>query len=103
MASGDFSRNSIVAERNEFRMTKVVIKRPFKELDHRDQFRLKPAAFLHILGRQALAPSAFPDSGRFLNGHLEIDRPAKFENTVRREAGVKPFRIRPAYIRPRPS
>jgi hypothetical protein len=49
MASGDFLRNSIVAERNELRMTKVVIKRPFKELDHRDQFRLKPAAFPHIL------------------------------------------------------
>ena len=33
MVSGDFSRNSIIAERNEFRMTKVVIERPLKEFD----------------------------------------------------------------------
>jgi hypothetical protein len=44
----------------------------------------------------------FPDSGRFLNGHFEIDRPSKFENMDRRDAGAKPFRIRAAYIRSRP-
>jgi hypothetical protein len=28
-------------------MTQVVVKRPFKEIDHRDQSRLEPAATLH--------------------------------------------------------
>src|SRR5713101_6224681 len=40
-----------------------------------------------------------PDSGRFPNGDLEIDRPSKFEKSARRDAGLKPFRMRLAYIK----
>src|SRR5260370_20848731 len=73
---------------SSFRLTKVIIGRPFKELDHRYQLRLQPAASLHVFGGQASPHLPLPDSGRFRNGHLEIDRPSKFENTVRREAGA---------------
>jgi hypothetical protein len=39
-------------------MAKVVIERPLKELDRRDELRLQPAASLHVLCREPLAPPA---------------------------------------------
>jgi hypothetical protein len=45
-------------------MTKMVIERPFKKLDHRYELRLQPAASLHVLGGQPLAPSALSRFGK---------------------------------------
>lgn len=92
--TADVLRVPVVAKRDEFGMAKVVIERPFKELDHGYQLRLQPAASFHVFGGEPSPHLPFSDSGRFRNGHSEIDRPSKFENTVRREAGVKPLRIR---------
>ena len=53
--SDDFSSDSIVAERDELRVTKEVIDRPLNEFDHRYQLRLEPAAPLHLLSGQTVA------------------------------------------------
>jgi hypothetical protein len=51
-------RNSVVAECDEFRMPKVIIEGPFKELDRRHQLRLEPATSLQVFGSPSLTPSA---------------------------------------------
>ena len=42
LLSLDFARDPVVAQRDEFRMTKMVIERPLKEFDRRHQSRLEP-------------------------------------------------------------
>jgi hypothetical protein len=71
-------------------MAEAGLRPPFKELDHRDQSRLQPAASLHVFGGQPSHHLPFPDSGRFRNGHLEIERTLEIRDyTARRETGVK--------------
>lgn len=53
MLSDDFWGDSVVAQRNEFRMTKITVDCPFEELDRFDPLRLQPAASLHVCGRFA--------------------------------------------------
>jgi hypothetical protein len=53
MLSDDFSGDSVVAQSNEFRMTKKTVDCPFEELDRCDPLRLQPAASLHVCGRFA--------------------------------------------------
>jgi hypothetical protein len=60
----DFLSAAIVADRGEFRMTEVVIERPFKELDRRDQLRLEPAASLHVFSSESFALAALSRLGQ---------------------------------------
>jgi hypothetical protein len=43
-----------------------MVRRPFQKFDVRNELRLEPAAFVHVLGRQAFAPS----EGKIRNGIL---------------------------------
>jgi hypothetical protein len=62
--AGDFARESAIPERNEFRMAKVVIERPLKELDRRDELRLEPATAPNVFGSQPLSPSTLSRFGK---------------------------------------
>src|SRR5713226_5933488 len=42
----------------------MIVGRPFEEFDLRDELRLEPAAFFHVLGCQAFAPSALTRFGK---------------------------------------
>src|SRR5438046_7086627 len=57
----------------------MIVGRPFEEFDFSNELRLEPAAFLHVLGRQAFAPSAL----------------TRFEKTPKRGLGdQQTFKIR---------
>jgi hypothetical protein len=42
---------------DELRVSKMISTRPLQELDLGHNARLRPNAFLHLLGRQSLSPS----------------------------------------------
>lgn len=66
-----------------------------KEFDRHDQLRRQPAAILHLLGCQAVAPATFARCGKITKCAVGDRQRAKFERSIRREAGARPLRIRP--------
>ena len=60
----DLRRVPIFSYRHKLRVAEMIVGRPFEEFDLRDELRLKPAAFFHVLGCQAFAPSALTRFGK---------------------------------------
>src|SRR6202035_1525575 len=87
----------IIAECYKFRMTKVVIERPFEELDHRYQLRLQPAASLHVFSGKTFSPASFAAlrkiSKRTLVDRQAVELSEDCSPQLRNESGVDSGRI----------
>src|SRR5713101_4210025 len=64
MTRCDLRRVPIFSYRHKLWVAEMMVGRPFEEFDHGNELRLEPAAFLHVLGRQAFAPSALTRFGK---------------------------------------
>jgi hypothetical protein len=87
-------RRLVVAQSYEFRMAQMVHVGPVRILDLRDQKRLQPAAFGHLVGRETLTPPALVALGQVRKGEVLISMPRNRSNAFARRAGTNPLRTR---------
>ncbi len=76
----------------------MAFRRPLDEHDQRHEYGLQPSAIFHLLGRQPNALASgfqFRQIGARAPLRLQALKPL---NSFSRDAGVNPFRVRPAYI-----
>jgi hypothetical protein len=92
--ASDFQRWLVVAQPDELRVSQVIVSRPLKELDLRNEDRLDPSTFRHLRFCQSLTPSAAPGFREVREGALLDLQRVNVLNNCCRTAGVNPFRVR---------